>query len=121
MLNVSAARLTLRNLPEGSSTGLRDPPISPAFNTWSHVLSQRPNHPTADPKRDPTIAITGMTARSRRLSSRVVDPFTLAVRYVFERAFVMIAIRIRSDRLRAWSFSIMWARCNSTVRKLMPR
>jgi len=35
--------------------------------------------------------------------------------------FSIIPIRIRSDRLRACSFSIMWARCNSTVRKLMPR
>jgi hypothetical protein len=33
----------------------------------------------------------------------------------------MIAIRIKSDRLRACSFSAMRARCNSTVRKLMPR
>ena len=43
------------------------------------------------------------------------------IRHVFGRAFMMIAIRIRSDRLRACSFSIMCARCNSTVRKLMPR
>ena len=43
------------------------------------------------------------------------------IRQVFGRAFMMIAIRIRSDRLRACSFSIMCARCNSTVRKLMPR
>ena len=35
--------------------------------------------------------------------------------------FIIIPIRIKSDRLRACSFSIMWARCNSTVRKLMPR
>src|SRR5580704_62628 len=35
--------------------------------------------------------------------------------------FIIIAMRIKSDRLRACSFSIMWARCNSTVRKLMPR
>jgi hypothetical protein len=28
---------------------------------------------------------------------------------------------IKSDKLCACSFSMMWARCNSTVRKLMPR
>ena len=40
---------------------------------------------------------------------------------VFGVEFIIIPIRIKSDRLRACSFSIMWARCNSTVRKLMPR